>query len=595
MLNNRVPDASARAGNHGDDWLNAGVEEVPADLYKQQDDEWLNAGTGQPLGNVDESWLNPAISERPEIQIKQDGSILNVTVTAARKPDIETGQAVINLKINLPPQYSARKGEGPYDIEITTDDGFPEDESLQDFITVKPGEEMFDQSHLLMDEISIRPAENLAALSYALMDEVTVRPADSQLNVSTQLWDEITVKPVEIQTGRYALMDEVTVRAIESPVTVSAQLMDEITVRASESQAAGSRALMDEVTIKPCPGPVDIEYQLLDDLITKRVFYRAPKEKPSSDAVIDAPAEIQAETAETAKTVSLNEISDILNERRVHKRAAIPQAAGKLRITPLLTGMGEGMGSAARRTKSLYQENGLRGVVTKALAALRIYNKAGFYVQDTDLTRADTPAEKPQIKDFTFKVLSLPAELDELISDGYVFGMDIRKIKRGLKKGMVAFAVLEGKELASMGWACMNEESKAVFRGYPYNDDLDKQACIVGDWTNPKYQDGGYLDYVKYRRQMLLEEKGFKVERSIVDEGTAKNLCAEGEPKGFESNCKRRTYTIVSIPGILGLEFWKEYLLDETDTKPQYRMITLLILVLPFSPIAARVFHSGTK
>jgi hypothetical protein len=43
------------------------------------------------------------------------------------------------------------------------------------------------------------------------------------------------------------------------------------------------------------------------------------------------------------------------------------------------------------------------------------------------------------------------------------------------------------------------------------------------------------------------------------------------------------------------LEFWKEYLLDETDTKPQYRMITLLILVLPFSPIAARVFHSGTK
>jgi hypothetical protein len=184
-------------------------------------------------------------------------------------------------------------------------------------------------------------------------------------------------------------------------------------------------------------------------------------------------------------------------------------------------------------------------------------------------------------------MLTTATELDELIDGGYDLVMNFSKIRRGLKKGMVAFLVLVEMELASMGWACIIEESKATLRGYPYNDDLDRQACIVGDWTNPKFRDTSVSSYVKNKRRQLLKEKGFKFERSIAEESIVTDLRSVPAQKRFELTYTRRTYTNVSFPGILGVEFWKEHPLNETDTKPQYQMITLLVLVLPSPPMVA--------
>ena len=566
-LNNGIPEASASTiKKEDDDWLNARVGEVPTNVYKQQDDEWLNAENNQPLETVDESSLNRATNNLPEIQIKQDGSILNITVSASKKQDVKSEQTVINLKINLPPQDLARKGEGPYDIEITTEDSSPSYPSLQDIITVKPGEEPVNQSHPLKDEISTRPAENQVTESHALMDEIAVR-------------------------------------AVESPVLVSPQLKDEISTRPAENQVTESHALMDEIAIKPSAGPLNVEYELLDDLITKSAIYKTKKAKPPIDVVITNPVESPIEKAEPpidvvitdsvespiekaepVKTISINEITEFLKEKRDFKQAAIPSVATELRSTPVSARMGEGIGNLLSQAKNLYKKADLRGGVTSALAALRIYNNNEFYIQDTDLTHIDTLMQKPQIKDFTFKVLNTTTELDELIDGGYDLVMNFNKIKRGLKKGMVALLILVDRELASIGWAYVTEESKATLRGYPYNGDLDRQACVVGDWTNPKFQDSGISGYVKYKRQQLLKEKGFTFERSIVEDSIVKDLQSVGVQKRFELTYKRRTYTNVSLPGILGVEFWKEHPLNETDIKPPYQMITLLVLVLPSPP-----------
>jgi hypothetical protein len=588
-LNNGIPEASASAiKKEDDDWLNARVEEVPTNVYKQQDDDWLNAENNQPLETVDESSLNRATNNLPEIQIKQDGSILNITVSASKKQDVKSEQTVINLKINLPPQDLARKGEGPYDIEITTEDSSPSYQSLQDIITVKPGEEPVNQSHPLMDEISIRPVENQVTESHALMDKVAVRAVESPVLVSSQLKDEISIRAVENQvTESHALMDEIAVRAVGSPVLVSPQLNDEISTRAVENQVTESHALMDEIAIKPSAGPLNVEYELLDDLITKSAIYKTKKAKPSIDVVITNPVESPIEKAEPVKTISINEITEFLKEKRDYKQAAIPSVATELRSTPFSARMGEGMGNLLSQAKNLYKKADLRGGVTNALAALRIYNNNEFYIQDTDLTHVDTLMQKPQIKDFTFKVLNTVTELDELIDGGYDLVMNFSKIKRGLKKGMVALLLLVDGELASIGWAYVTEESKATLRGYPYNDDLDRQACVVGDWTNPKFRDSGISGYVKHKRQQLLKEKGFTFERSIVEESIVKDLRSMEAQKRFELTYKRRTYTNVSLPGILGVEFWKEHPLNETDTKPPYQMITLLVLVLPSPPRVA--------
>ena len=59
-----------------DDWLNNGVPAASASTIKKEDDDWLNAENNQLLETVDDSSLNRATTNRPEIQIMQDGSIL---------------------------------------------------------------------------------------------------------------------------------------------------------------------------------------------------------------------------------------------------------------------------------------------------------------------------------------------------------------------------------------------------------------------------------------------------------------------------------------------------------------------------------------
>ena len=553
-----------------DDWLNAGVPEVSADTIKQENDDWLNAAVPEISTNdykqQDDDWLNAEINQPAETE-------------------------------DLPSSH----------------------QSLQDNITVQPMKEAVAESHPLIDDITVKHAQEAVNKSHALIDDITVKPVEEAVKNSHALMDDITVKPVE------------------EAVNQSHPLTDEISLRPVENQVTETHVLMDEISIKPSPGPVNIEYEILDDLITKSALYRAKKVKPTADVVITNPVESPVETAEPAsdvianpvespvekpesasdamianpvespvetvepasdavinnpvenpvekqepvKTVSVNEITEFLKEKRDLKQAAIPSLAAESRSTSFLVREGEGKGRLLSQDKNFYKKTALPSALTKTLAALRIHNNNEFFIQDANLMQMDILMQEPQIKGFTLKVLTTANELDELIDDGCNLVMNFSKIKRGLKKGMVAFLALVDRELASMGWVCITEESKVALRGYPYNDDLDRQACIVGDWTNPKFRESGISSYVKYRRQQLLKEKGFAFERSMAEKGMVKDFCPVRAQERLELTYKRRTYTNISLPGILGVEFWKEHSLKETDAKPQYQMLTLLVLVLP--------------
>jgi hypothetical protein len=754
-LNNGVPEASASTiKKEDDDWLTAGAEEVPADSNKAQDDKWLNEANNQSWEIGDETSLDLATSNRPEIHIKQAGSILNITITDSKKPE----QTLINLKINVPHPYFARKAEGPFDIEITADEPSPSYQDWPDSLTVEPIEGPVNPSQPPIDEISVIPPSGLVNVSTQLMDDLYIKPFENQVTenqplmdvisvipssgpviVSTQLVDDLYIKPFENQvtenqplmdvisvmpssgpvivsmqpmddlyikpfenqvTENQPLMDLISVMPSSGPVIVSTQMMDDLFIKPVENRVSESQTLMDVIYIKPSPGPVNIEYELLDDLITKSALYKTKKVKPINEFAAAKTMESAFQKAEPVKAVSVSEIKEILKEKRNIKRATIPATAAETQSTPLLARVAEGLGNLASRANNLYKNADLQGTgikalatlrtyinkrvtyrtrraklpgeavitkpvefpvekaepvktfkvnentqilnekkdfnqaaipataaeiqgtplpsyrdevtgklssqterryrkadvriaVTKALATLRIYNNNGFYIQDTNLTQIDISLQNPQIKGFTFKVLNTATELDELINGGYDLVIDFSKIKLGLKKGMVVFIILVERELASIGWVCMNEESKATFRGYPYNKDLDKQACIVGDWTNPKYQDSEFSTYIKYKRQELLKEKGFTFERSIVEESRGKDLNSMRAQKKFELTYKLRTYTNVALPGILGMEFWKEHPLNETDTNPPYKMMTLLVLVLP-SPPTGCLFEPNT-
>jgi hypothetical protein len=156
-LNKGVLEASSvTLQKEDDDWLNSGVEEVPTNVLKQQDEAWLNAENERSPEALDESSVDPSITDSPEIQFKQDGDMLNITVTTSKKPASRPEQTVINLRINVPPQDSATKSEQPCEVQVITDDSLQSSQSLEDAVTIKSLEEPDDQSYSLMDEISVR-------------------------------------------------------------------------------------------------------------------------------------------------------------------------------------------------------------------------------------------------------------------------------------------------------------------------------------------------------------------------------------------------------------------------------------------------------
>ena len=392
LLNSGVSEASASAIKKADeDWLNAQVEEVSADVYRQRDEAWLNAQDGQLLGTPDESSSKHLAFKQPTVQFKQDGSTLNITVAASKKQDEDPEQSVINLKIKLSPQDLAKKGEGPYDIEITTEDSSTNDDGLGDFLIGQS-----DPDHSLMDEIFVRPVETPVVLTPRPIDEPDIGPGNDQITESRALMDEISVRAIDnpvVSTLRpndqphpapanneitesHALMDDVSVRLIARPVMLTTQLIDEPYVGPVDSQVGEAHGLLDEISIRPSPGPVAIEYQLLDDLITKRAVYRSRQAGdtitagvgettvepaiPSIGTVMTNPTASAVDNAQSVKPVGLDEIAEMFEQRRKASQAAIPSGAAELRTMSPSAGVGESVGDLSGRSKALNETAGLR-------------------------------------------------------------------------------------------------------------------------------------------------------------------------------------------------------------------------------------------
>ena len=172
---------------------------------------------------------------------------------------------------------------------------------------------------------------------------------------------DIEIPKDDSSPSYHSLLDIMPVESVEEPVNQNPQLIDEISIRPEESRVTASHALMDEISIKPSPGPVHIEYEILDDLITKSAIYPTKKAKPSADAVITNPVESPVEKAEPVKTISVNEIAEILKEKRDFKQPTIPSVATELRSTPFFARVG--MGNLLSQAKNLYKKTATLSII----------------------------------------------------------------------------------------------------------------------------------------------------------------------------------------------------------------------------------------
>lgn len=514
-----------------------------------------------PDFEIPDDLSKPALSDHPEVRVAQDGSLLKISVRPPEKQGAAPSAEVINLTIRMPPGYTVRQGAGPFDIEIVSREEAPESSGRE-----------------------AEPAGEPAGPALGLMDEVTVKPLESPPAVVVGPIDEIPAGPASIMfASGQSLMDEIAVRPAGGVTIAEARPVDEISVARAYEETSSGPVLMDEISVKPPAGPVNIQYELLDDLITSRAGYRTRK-GGLSGVVSAATAAGTPSGAAPVSTISAREIAEVLRESPVFKRparlpAVVAKASRALPTGRTVIGKWTPVGRAARNVAAR-----LTRVAARVLADLRIYDSREYYIRDVDLTRAGAAQPPPQLEGFVFKVVSTPAEFDELTKGGYGCPPGARRVRRQLRKGTVAFLGFAERELAAMGWACTTGESKAACKGYPYVDELDRDVCIVADWANPKFLDSGVPAYVRQQTAKVLKDRGFTVARSVVATG---NLKDPGLPvdAGSAVTFKRRTCISASLPGILGVKTWRELPLNETSPQPWESIIisVLPLLLLPCS------------
>jgi hypothetical protein len=442
------------------------------------------------------------------------------------------------------------------------------DQNLGDAITVRPVESQNSAISQLFDEISIKLPQDTAADNHVLMDEIAVKPASGLAPLSGHPLDDMPYVPGNSKmSAEQPLMDVITVRSVESPVTSGNTPLDDVSVKILENRAGDNTALFDYVGVKPSPGPVNIEYELMDDLITKTAIIRARQLQASLNAAVAA-VPVQAHAPKVV--VNAIDIAEIFKETEELKAPANKDG-----------------GNGRHPVESHNPVDGLKNI----LSALRIYNKSEFYIRDTVLRNVDLSAAKPRLKNYSLYIVRSPIELAEVFRNCYLRKAEIAAIERRVKNGMLVLLLFADGELASTSWACTTRESMAALRGYPYTEDLDRSACLVGDWISPKFQACGISDYMKSESRRLLIENGIALERSLVQRREVDEYASKTNGR-TNVVYKRRTYTNYSLLGIIGLEFRREHRLNQTEIKPAYQMSTLSLLVLPSPPGPVAYFEN---
>lgn len=124
----------------------------------------------------------------------------------------------------------------------------------------------------------------------------------------------------------------------------------------------------------------------------------------------------------------------------------------------------------------------------------------------------------PKIQDFTLKIVFTNQQADDLaVAMGVDFRSYSNNAKRRLDKGAIAFCIFVENEIANISWVAMTQEAKDTFDPLPYRVFFsDKEACLGGDMTIPKYRRENLGVYGIFRRVQYLREKGIIVSRSAV-------------------------------------------------------------------------------
>lgn len=166
----------------------------------------------------------------------------------------------------------------------------------------------------------------------------------------------------------------------------------------------------------------------------------------------------------------------------------------------------------------------------------------------------------PRIDEFTFRIVFTNREADELEADGLDFRSWSSNCTERLDKGAVASCVFAGRELAHILWVATTEEAKRTFNDPPYRVDFsNKEYCLGGSWTNPKYRRKGLAKYAMFKTKQSLQEKGMTRDRGAISKN---NVVSQTAYSGFSP----KWYAEGRYLKLLWWESWKEKPVDSKES-----------------------------
>ena len=155
----------------------------------------------------------------------------------------------------------------------------------------------------------------------------------------------------------------------------------------------------------------------------------------------------------------------------------------------------------------MLQKDGLLAFSVKGVRFLRrcVFIHERYYMYELPLNEPMKFESTPKIQDSAFEIITTSQRLNELVAQGFDFGIHSIGAKKKLDKGAIMFCIFIGQELACIHWAAVTREAMNILIKISYEVDfLNNEAYLGWSETNPKY------------RRLLLSRYNFSEERKFL-------------------------------------------------------------------------------
>jgi hypothetical protein len=180
-----------------------------------------------------------------------------------------------------------------------------------------------------------------------------------------------------------------------------------------------------------------------------------------------------------------------------------------------------------KRGRYILQKEGLFPFLVKGVrfGAERLFIRVSYYMFEIAVNDSTKLESKPKIQNFAFETILTGQRLNELVAQGFDFGVHIFGAEERLNHGAIMSCVFVGEELACIHWAAATQKTMNILTEIPYKVDFPNSEAYLG-WseTNPKYRRLHLSSYLYWEEKKFLVTMGKTTGRTLVEKSNFASL-----------------------------------------------------------------------